>query len=156
MRATYQDILTDLAANTTISDFIRDKIRETVTDPETAEKLIPLDHPFATKRPPIDSDYFETYNRPNVDLVDLRATPIEAIDADRDPDDGPALRARHSRVRDRFRRDDRSAAGDEHQQRLGRDAKRHVGGTDRGPTSACRSPASRTCSPSPGRAARLC
>ncbi len=81
MRATYQDILTDLAANTTISDFIRDKIRETVTDPETAEKLIPLDHPFATKRPPIDSDYFETYNRPNVDLVDLRATPIEAIDA---------------------------------------------------------------------------
>ena len=46
-------------------------------DPETADKLANIDHPYATKRPPIDSFYFETFNRDNVDLVDVRADPIE-------------------------------------------------------------------------------
>jgi cation diffusion facilitator CzcD-associated flavoprotein CzcO len=82
LRATFQDILTDEDANDTLSDFIRDKIRTVVKDPETAEKLVPYDHPFATKRPPIDTNYFETYNRPNVDLVDVRESPIEAIEPD--------------------------------------------------------------------------
>jgi cation diffusion facilitator CzcD-associated flavoprotein CzcO len=79
LRSTFQDLLADVDANATVSEFIRDKIRQVVTDPVTAEQLIPYDHPFATKRPPIDTEYFETYNRPNVSLVDLRSTPIEAI-----------------------------------------------------------------------------
>jgi cation diffusion facilitator CzcD-associated flavoprotein CzcO len=79
LRSTFQDLLADVDANATVSEFIRDKIREIVTDPAIAQQLIPYDHPFATKRPPIDTEYFETYNRSNVSLVDLRSTPIEAI-----------------------------------------------------------------------------
>ena len=78
-RATFRDVLTDMAANETASEFIRNKIRQIVHDPATAEKLTPRDHGYATKRPPIDTDYFETFNRDNVTLVDLRANPIEAI-----------------------------------------------------------------------------
>lgn len=78
-RAVFSDLLRDEAANATASDFIRAKIRSIVKDPETAERLVPKDHPFASKRPPIDTNYFETYNRDNVALVDVKATPIEAI-----------------------------------------------------------------------------
>jgi cation diffusion facilitator CzcD-associated flavoprotein CzcO len=78
-RATFADLLTNKAANDTASEFIRTKIRQTVRDPVTAEKLVPRDHPFATKRPPIDTDYFETYNRDNVTLVDVRESPIVEI-----------------------------------------------------------------------------
>ncbi len=78
-RSTFSDVLTSPDANQTAADFIRAKIAQTVHDPVTAEKLTPRDHPFAAKRPPIDSNYFETYNRDNVTLVDLRATPIESI-----------------------------------------------------------------------------
>ena len=78
-RSAFSDVLTSPGANQTAADFIRAKIAQTVHDPATAEKLTPRDHPFAAKRPPIDSDYFETYNRDNVTLVDLRATPIESI-----------------------------------------------------------------------------
>ncbi|GAB3684994.1 NAD(P)/FAD-dependent oxidoreductase [Salinisphaera aquimarina] len=80
-RTVFKDLLTDEAANATASEFIRDKIRATVDDPQTAETLTPYDHPFATKRPPIDTHYFETYNRDNVSLVDVRRTPIEAMNA---------------------------------------------------------------------------
>ena len=80
-RAGFADLLTDELANETASDFIRAKIREVVRDPETAERLTPRDHPFASKRPPIDTHYFETYNLPHVDLVDVRATPIREITA---------------------------------------------------------------------------
>ena len=80
-RAAYSDLLSDQAANDTASDFIRDKIREVVKDAEVAERLLPDDHGFATKRPPIDTQYFETYNRDNVTLVDVRATPIQEITA---------------------------------------------------------------------------
>jgi cation diffusion facilitator CzcD-associated flavoprotein CzcO len=75
-RAAFADLLTDKDANDTAAEFIRAKIRETVHDPATAEKLTPRDHPFATKRPPIDTRYFETYNRDNVTLVDVRESPI--------------------------------------------------------------------------------
>ena len=75
----FSDLLTDPAANEVASDFIRDKIRADVKDPETAEILCPTDHPYGSKRPPIDSDYYVTFNRDNVKLVDLRKTPIEAI-----------------------------------------------------------------------------
>jgi cation diffusion facilitator CzcD-associated flavoprotein CzcO len=78
-RASFRDLLVDKAANDTAADFIRGKIRQIVKDPATAEKLSNIDHPYAAKRPPIDTDYFETFNRDNVDLVDVRAEPIEAI-----------------------------------------------------------------------------
>lgn len=78
-RASFGDLLHDMAANATASQFIRDKIRAVVKDPETAAKLVPMDHPFASKRPPIDTNYFETFNRENVSLVDLKAYPIEEI-----------------------------------------------------------------------------
>ncbi|WP_420392858.1 flavin-containing monooxygenase [Acuticoccus sp.] len=78
-RAVFRDVLTDAKANDVASEFIRRKIREVVQDPDVADKLTPKDHGFATKRPPIDTNYFETFNRDNVDLVDLKAEPIEAI-----------------------------------------------------------------------------
>jgi cation diffusion facilitator CzcD-associated flavoprotein CzcO len=78
-RAAFRDLLTDRAANDTAADFIRARIREVVQDPATAALLSAIDHPFATKRPPIDSGYFETFNRDNVALVDLRADPIDRI-----------------------------------------------------------------------------
>jgi cation diffusion facilitator CzcD-associated flavoprotein CzcO len=78
-RATFHDLLLSKASNDTAADFIRHKIRSIVKDPATAEKLADIDHPYAAKRPPIDTDYFETFNRANVSLVDVRADPIEAI-----------------------------------------------------------------------------
>jgi cation diffusion facilitator CzcD-associated flavoprotein CzcO len=78
-RAAFRDLLVDKAANDTAATFIRDKIREIVKDPATAAKLSDFDHPYASKRPPIDTDYFETFNRDNVELVDVRAAPIEQI-----------------------------------------------------------------------------
>ena len=69
----------DKKANDTAREFLVNKIRKTVKDPETAEKLANIDHPYATKRPPIDSDYFEAYNRDNVALVDVRSDPIKEI-----------------------------------------------------------------------------
>ena len=78
-RAAFRDLLVDQAANDTAAEFIRQKIKEVVKDPQTAARLADIDHPFATKRPPIDTGYFETFNRDNVALVDVRATPIECI-----------------------------------------------------------------------------
>ena len=75
----YGDIAVDRRANDTASEFIRSKIREIVNDPATAEKLLPRDHPFGSKRALIDTNYFDTYNRDNVDLVDIRHFPIEEI-----------------------------------------------------------------------------
>jgi len=78
-RASFRDIVLDKAANDTAADFIKQKIRAVVRDPKTAAVLADIDHPYAAKRPPIDTDYFETFNRDNVALVDLRAEPIERI-----------------------------------------------------------------------------
>jgi cation diffusion facilitator CzcD-associated flavoprotein CzcO len=80
-RATFQDMLVSKAANDTAADFIKRKIRSIVKDPGTAAILSDIDHPYAAKRPPIDTDYFETYNRPNVTLVDVKAAPIQRISA---------------------------------------------------------------------------
>jgi cation diffusion facilitator CzcD-associated flavoprotein CzcO len=79
MWASFSDLLADPAANDTAADFIRDKIRSTVKNPAVAEKLCPNDHPYGSKRPPIDTDYFETFNRDNVRLVDVRESPIVEI-----------------------------------------------------------------------------
>ncbi len=78
---TFSDIRIDRRANDTAAEFIRSKIRETIDDPQTAEKLLPRDHPFGSKRTLIDTNYYETYNRNNVDLVDIRHAPIEEITA---------------------------------------------------------------------------
>jgi cation diffusion facilitator CzcD-associated flavoprotein CzcO len=78
-RATFEDLLTSNEANDTAAEFIRQKILNVVKDPEKAKVLADIDHPFAAKRPPIDSSYFETYNRDNISLVNLRQTPIEEI-----------------------------------------------------------------------------
>jgi cation diffusion facilitator CzcD-associated flavoprotein CzcO len=75
----FKDIAVDRRANDTASEFIRSKIREIVKDPETADRLVPTDHPFSSKRALIDTDYFETYNRDNVTLVDIRHSPIQEI-----------------------------------------------------------------------------
>ncbi len=75
----FSDLLSDVRANEIASEFIRRKIREIVKDPETAERLCPRDHAYGSKRPPIDTDYYATFNRDNVSLVDLREAPIEAI-----------------------------------------------------------------------------
>lgn len=75
----YSDTLTDQQANDWVSDFIREKIADRVKDAETAEALMPRSYPFATKRACLDSNYYETFNRENVSLVDMRKTPIERI-----------------------------------------------------------------------------
>ena len=75
----FKDLMTDRAANDTVSEFLRGKIREIVQDPQTAEALCPQDHPFGTKRPCLDTDYYATFNRDHVRLVDLRRTPITTI-----------------------------------------------------------------------------
>lgn len=78
---TYNDLIIDRAANDTAAEFVRQRIRDTVADPAVAERLLPRDYPIGTKRLCLDTDYYASYNRPNVELVDLRATPIERITA---------------------------------------------------------------------------
>ncbi len=75
----FRDILTDRDANATISDFVARKIRGRVRDQQVAEKLIPKNHGFGTRRLPLETFYYEVYNRDNVELVDIAETPIERI-----------------------------------------------------------------------------
>jgi cation diffusion facilitator CzcD-associated flavoprotein CzcO len=77
--ANFRDIMTDPKANEDFAEFVRDKIRSRVKDPVVAEKLVPKDHPFGSKRIPLETNYYETYNRDNVTLVDVRETQIERI-----------------------------------------------------------------------------
>jgi cation diffusion facilitator CzcD-associated flavoprotein CzcO len=76
MYGSYNDLLFDMRANDTAAEFIRGQIRGVVDDPDVAEMLSPKDYPYGTKRPPIDTDYYKTYNRSNVSLVNLRTNPI--------------------------------------------------------------------------------
>jgi len=69
------------AANRIVHDFIAEKIREQVADPAVAELLTPKDHPFGTKRPCVDTGYYATFNRPNVELIDLKSDPLVAFNA---------------------------------------------------------------------------
>lgn len=78
----FNDIYLDEEANATAVAFVHARIREAVQDPEVAEKLCPKDHPLGAKRICVGSDYYETYNRPNVTLVDLRADPIVRVESD--------------------------------------------------------------------------
>lgn len=78
-RSAFSDLLSSDEANATAAEFIQSKIRQIVKDPETAASLSNIDHPYAAKRPPIDTQYFETYNQDHVELVDLRKMPISSI-----------------------------------------------------------------------------
>lgn len=75
----FRDTLLNKESNQFLCDFIADKIRERVKDATVAEKLIPKDHPFGAKRVPMETNYYETYNKPSVQLVDIREMPIEEI-----------------------------------------------------------------------------
>jgi cation diffusion facilitator CzcD-associated flavoprotein CzcO len=82
MSGTFTDSSTDLAANAIVVDFIHRKIRSIVKDPETAESLCPKDHPVGSRRPCVDTNYYETYNKPHVTLADLKKDPIVRITPD--------------------------------------------------------------------------
>jgi cation diffusion facilitator CzcD-associated flavoprotein CzcO len=75
----FHDIMTDPKANEIFAEFVRNKIRERVKDKVLAEKLVPKDHPFGAKRIPLESGYYEVFNRDNITLVDVKADPIERI-----------------------------------------------------------------------------
>ena len=78
-RGVFSDLLTSSKSNKVAAEFIKSKIRQKVKDPDNAEILTDIDHPYAAKRPPIDTNYFEIFNRENVSLVDLKADPIKEI-----------------------------------------------------------------------------
>jgi len=82
IRPTFRDLMISKAANDTARDFVLKKIRAVIEDPEMSAKLTNIDHPYAAKRPPIDTGYFETFNRANVSLVDICETPIEEVTPD--------------------------------------------------------------------------
>ena len=123
----YVDILMNPEANAEWCAFIAGKIRAAVDDPETAERLIPKDHRYGEKRPPYVTGYFEAFNRPNVELVDLRDTPmlrvtetgIETTDGER--------RARRDRVGHRLRLRHRRHAAHGHRRPGWRGAHRPLG-----------------------------
>ena len=75
----FSDMLTDREANRLASAFIAKKIRQRVKDQAVAEKLIPKNHGLGTRRVPLETGYYEVYNQPNVELVDINETPIERI-----------------------------------------------------------------------------
>ena len=74
----FRDMMTDREANRLVSEFVARKIRQRVHDPEVAEMLIPDDHGFGTRRVPQETFYYEVYNQPNVELVSILKTPIDA------------------------------------------------------------------------------
>jgi cation diffusion facilitator CzcD-associated flavoprotein CzcO/acetyl esterase/lipase len=76
---TYADHLVNAQANELLAEFVRNKIRATVRDPQTAEALCPKSYPIGTKRLCVDTGYYETFNRPHVRLVDLRSHPIATL-----------------------------------------------------------------------------
>jgi cation diffusion facilitator CzcD-associated flavoprotein CzcO len=75
----FSDVLINQEANDIVADFVRGKIGETVNDPITAEQLKPRGYPIFSRRPCLDTDYYETYNRPNVRLIDCINDPIERL-----------------------------------------------------------------------------
>jgi cation diffusion facilitator CzcD-associated flavoprotein CzcO len=77
----FRDVLVDKRANDMMTEFVVRKIRSRVRDQTIADKLIPTNHGFGTRRVPLESGYYEVFNQPNVELVDLRETPIEGVTA---------------------------------------------------------------------------
>ncbi len=123
-------------ANEIVAEMIREKIRAIVKDPATAELLCPKDHPFGTKRPCLDTNYYATYNLPHVRLVDLRRHPITTI-TETGIDLGRRVAGvRRHRLRHRLRRDDRRDRGGRHHRARRPHAEGEVGAAARSPTSA--------------------
>jgi cation diffusion facilitator CzcD-associated flavoprotein CzcO len=81
LSSNYYDMTTNREVNLEFCEFLAGKIRSIVTDPVTAERLIPKDQLFGAKRPPFVTDYYESFNKPNVALISLRETPIVRLDA---------------------------------------------------------------------------
>jgi cyclohexanone monooxygenase len=77
--ATYKDILLSERSNSYLAEFVANKIRARVDDPQVAEKLIPKDQPFGAKRVPMETNYYEIYNNQNVHLVDVLSEPIRRV-----------------------------------------------------------------------------
>ena len=75
----FKEVFFDEAINEEISKFVRQRIRERIKDPKVADKLVPTDHGFGTRRVPLETLYYEAFNRDNVLLVDTKATPIERM-----------------------------------------------------------------------------
>jgi cyclohexanone monooxygenase len=75
----YRDLLTSKTSNSYLAEFVADKIRQRVKNPLLAEKLIPTNHAFGTRRVPMETNYYEVYNQDNVELVDIREKPIRSI-----------------------------------------------------------------------------
>ncbi len=112
---TFDDMLVVKECNDAASEFVRNKIRAIVDDPETAENLCPNDHPIGSKRPPLGHFYYETYNRPNVSLVPVKDNPIAEITATgREAGGRHRARGRHDHLRPRVRRGHRCADGARH------------------------------------------
>ena len=105
------DVFFDIEANRMATALYGEAIARIVNDPDTAAALVPT-HPFACKRPIIDQGYYETFNRDNVTLVDLRKNPIRAVTPEGIETDGRAPRAGRHRLRHRIRRHDRRADPD--------------------------------------------
>ncbi|MFT7598298.1 MAG: cation diffusion facilitator CzcD-associated flavoprotein CzcO [Acidimicrobiales bacterium] len=80
--ANFRDVLVNEEANALLTEFVASKIRERISDPALAEKLIPKTHGFGTRRVPMETNYFEVYNQPNVELVDIVETPIDRVTAE--------------------------------------------------------------------------
>ena len=104
---TFPDQTSVLEANDIARQFAENRIRDIVTDPDVADDLIPTDHPIGTKRICTDAGYYETFNRDNVRLVNLRREPIEAITDGRGAHGVGVVSVRCARVRNGFRRVDR-------------------------------------------------
>ena len=132
----YNNLGLDKAANDTAADFVREKIAEIVKDPETAKLLQPNNHPIGSKRICIDTDYFATFNRPNVTLVDIKSNPIEEITANARARRRQGLRGRRAGAGDRLRRHDRLGREDRHSRPRRPDAEREMGRRARAPISA--------------------
>ena len=75
----FGDVLTSQETNDVLVQFVHEKIKQTVKDPETATLLTPKDYPLGTKRICVDTDYWETFNRDNVTLIDVKVAPVEEI-----------------------------------------------------------------------------
>jgi cation diffusion facilitator CzcD-associated flavoprotein CzcO len=82
MFTSFNDLVVDMKANDTAAEYISARIRDTVRDPAVADILCDFNHPAGTKRPPIDTDYYETFNRDNVSLVNIRTNPNQKATAD--------------------------------------------------------------------------
>ena len=123
----FREIFTDEAANAEFSEYIADTIRAARARTRSiAEKLIPKDHGFGVQRVPLETRYFEAYNRANVHLVDIARDADRAHHADGHSHERARLRVRHHRLRHRLRRHHRRVRPHRHQRRRRREAARQV------------------------------